>query len=294
MLSDPLTTVVFALQRGILKSEFTCEKRERAMTLQRSSRATDGYQLRCTSCKATKSIRANTMLSHSKLTLQQLLIFIYMWAQEALITDIAAEIGAAGNALTRLMYLISSAIHQWSSTIHRMLGGPGHTVEMDETQLSRKKHDKGRAVPGSDVWVFGGIDRATKMIFVEKVDFRNTRTLLPIIKRYVLPHTMIYTDQWSAYNCLNDPKNQYRHEVVNHSVGFVNSENGAHTQCIERLWRDLKQRKKMQYGVHKHLVPRYCEEFMWRYWVRHNGYNAFEKALALVANCHWDRVAPFP
>ena len=40
---------------------------------------------------------------------------------------------------------------------------------------------------------------------------------------------MIYSDDWSVYRNLEDIG--YEHEIVNHSVEFVN-ENGAHTNTM--------------------------------------------------------------
>ena len=47
----------------------------------------------------------------------------------------------------------------------------------------------------------------------------NTRdfpTLIPLIKNWVLPGSIIYTDEWSAYNSL--VAEGYTHDSVNHSI----------------------------------------------------------------------------
>ena len=40
------------------------------------------------------------------------------------------------------------------------IGGPGHTVEIDESAFVQRKHNVGRAV--NTQWVFGGIDTDTQ------------------------------------------------------------------------------------------------------------------------------------
>ena len=43
------------------------------------------------------------------------------------------------------------------------IGGPGKTVEIDESKFGKRKYHKGRRKDG--VWVFGGIERDTKYCF---------------------------------------------------------------------------------------------------------------------------------
>ena len=72
---------------------------------------------------------------------------------------------------------------------------------------------------------------------------RSAAILVPLIKRYIRPGSIIVSDGWAAYNSLKDEG--YVHWVVNHSVEFVSTEDSrVHTQNIERLWRDLKEWSK--------------------------------------------------
>ena len=65
------------------------------------------------------------------------------------------------------------------------------------------------------------------------VDKRDAKTLIPIIKKHVLPGTEITSDVWRAYNGLKN--HGYKNFKVNHSENFVNPKNGKHTQLIEFL-----------------------------------------------------------
>ncbi|CAF4928587.1 unnamed protein product, partial [Rotaria sp. Silwood1] len=104
-------------------------------------------------------------------------------------------------------------------------------------------------------------------------------TLLPIIQNYILPGnvcnfelfptivflsgTTIHSDQWRAYNDLqNDPN--YQHLTVNHSLNFVDPDTGVHTQNIENTWMRVKRKQKKQAGFARTLLTSYLEEFMWR------------------------------
>lgn len=66
------------------------------------------------------------------------------------------------------------------------------------------KENKGRTVAGQ--WVFEGIDRTTKKIFVEPVDNRTSDTLLEVIKQKIADGTIIYSDCWKSYNCLKNER----------------------------------------------------------------------------------------
>ena len=56
------------------------------------------------------------------------------------------------------------------------IGGPGKTVEIDESKFGKMKYYRGRYVEGQ--WVFGGICRQTKACFLVPVERRDKDTLL--------------------------------------------------------------------------------------------------------------------
>ena len=65
---------------------------------------------------------------------------------------------------------------------------------------------------------------------MEVVPNRSAATLLPLIQAHVAPGTIIHSDEWSAVGSL---PNVSAHEIVNHSIEFINPTTGAHTQNIE-------------------------------------------------------------
>lgn len=64
---------------------------------------------------------------------------------------------------------------------------------------------------------------------------RDESTLLSLIKKHIAPGTEIHSDCWKGYKNLIE--HGYKHKTVNHSVEFVDSDSGAHTQDIESSWR---------------------------------------------------------
>ena len=141
------------------------------------------------------------------------------------------------------------------------IGGDGVIVEIDETYFVKRKNNKGRNL--SSVWLFGGIERVTKNKFIVpllgKQRDRSAATLIPIIKKYILPGSTIVSDGWKAYELLGNEG--FTHWVVNHSEHFVDpSDAHVHTQNIERLWRDLKEWTKRP-----GMLSEYFEQYFSRY-----------------------------
>ena len=56
------------------------------------------------------------------------------------------------------------------------------------------------------------------------------------------------------------------HLTDNHSLNFVNPNNGAHTQSIESTWSQVKRmmRSAGVMNISSDLFPRYLQEFVWR------------------------------
>jgi len=68
----------------------------------------------------------------------------------------------------------------------------------------------------------------------------------------------------SIYNQVQRLSNVTIHEVVNHSVNFVEPTTGVHTQNVESYWNKVKTKLKRMKGCHGDQLPSYLDEFMWR------------------------------
>ena len=108
------------------------------------------------------------------------------------------------------------------------------------------------------VWVFGGIERISRRGFFEIVDESSVDRLIPIIKRYVKPGSIILSDCWKAYSSLKDEG--YLYLTVSHSVEFKNKETGACTNLIESTWNAVK-KSLPKYGTQKQLYDSYLVEY---------------------------------
>jgi len=142
-----------------------------------------------------------------------------------------------------------------------VIGGPGTEVEIDESKFGRRKYNRGRIVDGH--WVFGIMERLTGECFLVEVEHRDAATLLPLIQQYIRPGSVVYSDEWSAYNQLATVAG-CNHQTVNHSLHFVDPNTGAHTQGVESMWSCCKRMLREERTMHSRLHDTYLPEFMWR------------------------------
>ena len=55
-----------------------------------------------------------------------------------------------------------------------------------------------------------------------------------------------------------------QHDMVNHSLNFVDPVTGVHTQNVESYWNRVKTKFKKMKGVHQEMLTSHMDEFMWR------------------------------
>ncbi|XP_026825347.1 uncharacterized protein LOC113561918 [Ooceraea biroi] len=147
----------------------------------------------------------------------------------------------------------------WSKTNSTIPRGPNTIVEIDEAKIGKRKYNRGRIIDGK--WIFGGIERNTRKIFLVPVRDRTKETLLQVIKQWIRPGTTVMSDCWKSYNCLNSE--DFQHLTVNHSMNFVDPDTGAHTQSIERVWREVRANIP-RYGTRTSHLMGYLAEYLFK------------------------------
>ena len=256
--------------------------------LRRSTSATDEVRYVCHKkrCKEpyrqnTVSIKKFTWFDSTRLSIQKSLFVTYCFVHKLNVKDSMRETSILFKESNDIECPVGDnrqMVHTSSKTIssynkmcrdicfsivmdesNASIGGQGLTVEIDESKFGKRKNNKGRVIDGQ--WIFGGICRETKEMFLVSVAKRDKLTLLPIIKDRIKPGTTIVSDGWAAYRTLNSEG--YTHKVVNHSQNFVDPTTGAHTQTIESLWWQIKRQLPETYSRHNQLYL-HLAEYMWR------------------------------
>jgi transposase-like protein len=168
-------------------------------------------------------------------------------------------------------------------------------VEVDETSVDGKPR-KGYLKPGSkrermsEAMKIRERSRATVFAAVERGG-RVKATVLPSrrgprLKRQVIewvePNSIIYTDEWPAYNGLE--RHFIDHSRVRHAAGeYVVGD--AHTNTIEGFFGHVKPSIRGTYRkVSHHWLQGYLNEFCWRRNARLNDAPMFEQLLDRMAS----------
>ncbi|MCQ2235218.1 MAG: IS1595 family transposase, partial [Paludibacteraceae bacterium] len=99
--------------------------------------------------------------------------------------------------------------------------------------------------------IFGMVD-SEGLAVVKVVPNAKAKTLMPIIKKYVLPNCRVWTDELNAYKQL--PKAGFKHEFVKHKDDKFVKWNGVTTNKIEGLWGEFQ---RMVIGTYHRLSKKH-------------------------------------
>jgi len=224
----------------------------------------------CNACRRQFTVTVGTLFERSKIALTKWLMAIYLLS--------ASKKGISTNQLSRMLGLPYKTA--WFMT-HRIreamkdgggfpMGGPGKTVEADETYFGGKR--RGKNAKGLK---YGIADRMKVVGLVERggdvrtfhVDAVNSKTIRRILVGNVDRKTALMTDEAMHYRVVG--KEFFDHKRVHHTLNEYVRGN-AFTNTIEGFFSIFKRGMK---GVYQHCgerhLNRYLAEFDFRYNTRH-------------------------
>ena len=83
------------------------------------------------------------------------------------------------------------------------------------------------------------------------------------VREYVLPKSLVFTDDWAGYRGLGGQ--DYSHRRINHSARIY-VQGDVHTQTIEGFWSLVKNGLRGVYhSVSAKWLQGYLNEYAWRY-----------------------------
>jgi transposase-like protein len=165
------------------------------------------------------------------------------------------------------------------------LGGSGSSgVELDEMYHGgRRKNEAGRMLlgnKGKNTMVLGVVERKGRIVARATGD-KSLATTNALVKEYVLPETVIFTDESPTYHQL--PRLGYEHKRVNHSAK-VYVAGDVHTNTIEGFWSLVKRGiGGVYHSVSAKYLQSYLDEYSFRYNRRDSGNLIFPAMLARVS-----------
>lgn len=273
----------FAIENNMVYRTMTCCNCGAQTYLYQDRYRKFGYYFKCSNCNRYHSIFYLSVFYNAKIPMNMIFHLIYCWVHKYHCYHAAFEVGVSNATVSFYYKMFRNACFSYLLNLEDVqIGGPGKVVEIDETLMCRRKYQRGRIL--NDVWIFGGICREDNNVFAIVVKNRNADTLWSEIIKHIAPGTIIMSDSWGAYICIEmNGKKDFIHMSVNHSQNFIDPITGANTQRVERLWKELKRINKRYEGIPRDQVQSHLAEFIWR---RNNiNYNdPFLKAVELIAN----------
>jgi transposase len=179
--------------------------------------------------------------------------------------QIAALAGLNRNTVNRILALARARIARLAEAESAFSAGE---IEVDESCFGprRVRGKRGRGAAGKTI-VFGMKKRGDK-VFTQVVRNCAAATLVPIIKALAPEGSVIYSDEWKAYDGLVNVGYK-RHYRVRHS-GNVFANGRAHVNGIENFWGIAKTRLARLRGIRAGTFYLHLKETEWRFNHRHD------------------------
>jgi len=168
------------------------------------------------------------------------------------------------------------------------LGGSGSSgVEMDEMYHGgRRKNEAGRllhADRNNKTMVTGIVERKGGRIVARITPEMTMASTHALVKEYVLPGSVIFTDEAPAYHAVGRVEGMgYEHKRINHSQK-VYVMGDVHTNTIEGFWSLVKRGiGGVYHSVSAKYLQSYLDEYSFRYNRRDSGNLIFSSILKRV------------
>jgi len=245
----------------------------------------------CDACGHSLYPLAGTIFNKSSTSLHLWFYAIYIMASTRCgvsAKHLERELGVTYKTAWRMFNLIRNKL---MTEDKRPLAG---YVEVDETSVDGRPRQKYSTTTDPDArskatqlrersraTVFAAVERGGRVKATVVPGRRGPHIQQQVIE-WVLPESIVYTDEWPAYNRLG--QHFAGHSRVRHSTGeYVVGD--AHTNTIEGFFGNLKTGIRGNYKKVSHKwLQGYLNEFCWRYNHRHDERSMFHLLVSRAAN----------
>lgn len=240
------------------------------------SNCVDGYQWICANPNKKhafkRSVRKGTWFEGSKLALEEVILLIYFWVHEFLLSQVRIELNIthSESVVAYFNYCREIAVDVMVKNSEKV-GGYGVIVEIIVCKFNRRKAP-GRGKKTDDQWVYCGVELGRRpplpgtKCFLEPVDIHYTTTFIEIIRKNVLRGTTVYCECLNLYKEF-DLKG-LEDLCSEHSVALTDDLSNV-GQRVEGLWNLLKPTlPSYNRQKDKGMFTGYVGEYMYRRSIR--------------------------
>jgi len=222
--------------------------------------------------KAKFSLKVGTVFEDSPIPLEKWLPAAWMLCNDkngVSSYEIHRALGVTQKSAWFMLHRIRLAMQSGS---FMKMGGPGSTIEMDETFIGGKvgnMHKAKRPKPPSNrtkrlsgvigkTIVVGMLERKGR-VKAQVVENRTQSVLHGLVNNHLALGTILVSDEHGGY-----VGTDFEHQVINHAIEYVNGQ--VHTNGIENFWSLLKRGLNGTYvSVEPFHLFRYLDEQAFRY-----------------------------
>jgi len=244
----------------------------------------------CAHCGTQISPMAGTIFEKSSTSLRLWFYAMYLMASTRCgisAKQIQRETGVTYKTAWRMFKQIRSLLSEPDMQLE------GSTVEMDEMYYGgKRKGGTGRPMRGDKTLtpVAGIVERKGRVVARALPDVKGS-TLLGMVREYVMPQSMIFTDELKGYDGIKHMPAGYRHRRIKHS-SKVYVRGNVHTNTIEGFWSLVKRGiGGVYHSVSQKHLQDYLNEYSFRYNRRDKGNLIFNDVLARVSEMARSRPA---
>jgi transposase len=246
-----------------------CPKCERERVFKRYKTKQGRQSWTCTGCGHHVHPTANTIFHKSSTSLHLWYYGMYLMASTKCgisAKHLGRELGVNYRTAWRMFNRIRNELMKQDET---PLSGD---VEVDETAWggkprasdSRERGDARRWRHKEKAIVFGMVERGGR-VRATIVPDSSAKTLGGVMHSYILPSSMIFTDEYPVYLNAKLDKRYIGHRRIRHADRVYVS-GDVHTQTIEGFFGNLKRGISGNYhSVSKKWLQGYLNEYCWRY-----------------------------
>jgi transposase-like protein len=261
-----------------------CPKCDRERVFKRYKTKQQRQSWTCTGCGHHIHPTAGTIFAKSSRPLTDWFYVMYLVSSSRCgiaAKQVERELGCNYKTAWRMLNKVRNALMDQSD--NPPLSG---TVEVDETYVGAKRKrgtPRGRpsAFHPTKTAVFGAVERGGR-IAATVIPNAHSVTLRETIHRFVLPASMIFTDEYQPYRKIG--REGYTHRRVNHSQRiYVTGD--VHTNTIEGFFGHFKTDVRgTHHSVSRRWLQSYLNEWVWKWNHRDDDRAMFLNLLDNAAN----------